>query len=326
MLYASENVHYKLSFNSEEQLDVVGLAGFFGGIVNMLVGVIIPQLISKFGTDDHGWTIIALVFAVPCTVMGILKLFLLPETQETKLQNAEKQNSVPLRRIPGLLFRNKFLLLFLGAMLCRTVVFNMSSAGTYYYTYVVGDVKIMSLTNTFAMVSMFIMPFIPFFSRKLGIKKFVVLSILIGAITMSMLLFSSTNIILLSLYIIGNSIGNAPLGMLSTIMSVQCMKYTEWKNGVTIDGVIASCSGFVQKIGAALGAFVIGICLTIGGYSGSLEIQPASALTAIKFMYIGIPVILFLAIAFLMKSYKLDEMMPEIEKELESSGIENKNE
>ncbi len=261
MLYASENVHYKMSFNSEEQLDVVGITGLIGGIANMLVAIVIPQLISNYGVQKNGWTMIALVFAVPCTVMGMLKLFLLPETQNAGTTDT-KQKNVPLKEIPGLLIHNKYLLIFLTAMLCKTIVFNMaSSAGTYYYTYIVGDVSVMSTTSALGMVSMLIMPLIPVVSRKLGMKRFISYSMLFGAVGMGVLYAAPTNLGTLSLYIIANALGTAPFSMLSTVMSVQCMKYSEWKNGVAIDGVIASCSGFVSKIGAALGAVIIGACL-----------------------------------------------------------------
>lgn len=277
MLYASENVHYKMSFNSEEQLDVVGITGLIGGIANMLVAIVIPQLISNYGVQKNGWTMIALVFAVPCTVMGMLKLFLLPETQNAGTTDT-KQKNVPLKEIPGLLIHNKYLLIFLTAMLCKTIVFNMaSSAGTYYYTYIVGDVSVMSTTSALGMVSMLIMPLIPVVSRKLGMKRFISYSMLFGAVGMGVLYAAPTNLGTLSLYIIANALGTAPFSMLSTVMSVQCMKYSEWKNGVAIDGVIASCSGFVSKIGAALGAVIIGACLTAGGYSKTLSVQPKSA-------------------------------------------------
>ncbi len=277
MLYASENVHYKMSFNSEEQLDVVGITGLIGGIANMLVAIVIPQLISNYGVQKNGWTMIALVFAVPCTVMGMLKLFLLPETQNAGTTDT-KQKNVPLKEIPGLLIHNKYLLIFLTAMLCKTIVFNMaSSAGTYYYTYIVGDVSVMSTTSALGMVSMLIMPLIPVVSRKLGMKRFISYSMLFGAVGMGVLYAAPTNLGTLSLYIIANALGTAPFSMLSTVMSVQCMKYSEWKNGVAIDGVIASCSGFVSKIGAALGAVIIGACLTAGGYSKTLSVQPESA-------------------------------------------------
>ncbi len=277
MLYASENVHYKMSFNSEEQLDVVGITGLIGGIANMLVAIVIPQLISNYGVQKNGWTMIALVFAVPCTVMGMLKLFLLPETQNAGTTDT-KQKNVPLKEIPGLLIHNKYLLIFLTAMLCKTIVFNMaSSAGTYYYTYIVGDVSVMSTTSALGMVSMLIMPLIPVVSRKLGMKRFISYSMLFGAVGMGVLYAAPTNLGTLSLYIIANALGTAPFSMLSMVMSVQCMKYSEWKNGVAIDGVIASCSGFVSKIGAALGAVIIGACLTAGGYSKTLSVQPESA-------------------------------------------------
>ncbi len=277
MLYASENVHYKISFNSEEQLDVVGITGLIGGIANMLVAIVIPQLISNYGVQKNGWTMIALGFAVPCTVMGMLKLFLLPETQNAGTTDT-KQKNVPLKEIPGLLIHNKYLLIFLTAMLCKTIVFNMaSSAGTYYYTYIVGDVSVMSTTSALGMVSMLIMPLIPVVSRKLGMKRFISYSMLFGAVGMGVLYAAPTNLGTLSLYIIANALGTAPFSMLSTVMSIQCMKYSEWKNGVAIDGVIASCSGFVSKIGAALGAVIIGACLTAGGYSKTLSVQPESA-------------------------------------------------
>ena len=277
MLYASENVHYKMSFNSEEQLDVVGITGLIGGIANMLVAIVIPQLISNYGVQKNGWTMIALVFAVPCTVMGMLKLFLLPETQNAGTTDT-KQKNVPLKEIPGLLIHNKYLLIFLTAMLCKTIVFNMaSSVGTYYYTYIVGDVSVMSTTSALGMVSMLIMPLIPVVSRKLGMKRFISYSMLFGAVGMGVLYAAPTNLGTLSLYIIANALGTAPFSMLSTVMSIQCMKYSEWKNGVAIDGVIASCSGFVSKIGAALGAVIIGACLTAGGYSKTLSVQPESA-------------------------------------------------
>ena len=176
------------------------------------------------------------------------------------------------------MIHNKYLLIFLTAMLCKTIVFNMaSSAGTYYYTYIVGDVSVMSTTSALGMVSMLIMPLIPVVSRKLGMKRFISYSMLFGAVGMGVLYAAPTNLGTLSLYIIANALGTAPFSMLSTVMSIQCMKYSEWKNGVAIDGVIASCSGFVSKIGAALGAVIIGACLTAGGYSKTLSVQPESA-------------------------------------------------
>ena len=320
MLYASENVHYKMSFNSEEQLDVVGLAGLLAGIVSMVVAIAIPQLIARYGSVEGGWTKIALVFAVPSAVMGILKLFFLPETQRAEAIDA-RRNRIPLKEILSLLIHNRYLLLFLGAMLCRMIVFNMSSAGTYYYTYVVGDVGLLSTTSAFGMISMLIMPFIPILVKKMGMKKFVSISFLLGALGMLSVYLAPSNLALLSLYIIANSAGSTPFSMLSTVMSVQCMKYTEWKNGVSIDGVIASTGGFVSKIGAALGAVLVGACLTAGGYSKTLAVQPTTLIPAIKFMYAGIPAILFILAALLIRCYKLDEKMPTIEAALMNEDL-----
>lgn len=55
------------------------------------------------------------------------------------------------------------------------------------------------------------------------------------------------------------------------------------KTGQRREGIFYSFMVFLQKIGLALGQLVISIALQQSGFNGTAEVQPASALTAIRF-------------------------------------------
>ena len=80
---------------------------------------------------------------------------------------------------------------------------------------------------------------------------------------------------------------------------------------------MSSVSSFLNKIGSGVGAAVLGFSLTLGGYDEAMEhAQSASALLSIRILYGIIPLLLFVAIGFVAKSYKLGAMMPKINTEL----------
>ena len=61
--------------------------------------------------------------------------------------------------------------------------------------------------------------------------------------------------------------------MLENLVAIQCMKYTEWKDGKLIEVVISSMNGVSHKVGQALGAMLVGFLLSASGYNGALEVQ-----------------------------------------------------
>ncbi|MBQ7993570.1 MAG: MFS transporter, partial [Solobacterium sp.] len=96
----------------------------------------------------------------------------------------------------------------------------------------------------------------------------------------------------------------------------QCMKYSEWKDGVQIEGVISSMNGVSHKVGQAIGAMLVGFLLSASGYNGELEVQGAAASEMIKFLYIGLPAILTLIASLCMRGYRLEDKLDTIEADL----------
>lgn len=64
--------------------------------------------------------------------------------------------------------------------------------------------------------------------------------------------------------------------------------------------------------------------LSWGKYNSDAAVQTAEALTAIKAMYIYIPLILLICSLVTMSFYKLDKQFPEIQADLETRRVSEK--
>lgn len=312
MLFASESVHMKKGFTDDEQLSVTGMSGLFGGVLAMICAILMPALIANYGQTPHGWTFIALLFAVPGIGMGVLKFFFLPEMDYAGMIKQKKKEKQPLKQSVKVLFHNKYIFIFMIALILLRFMQGMGISN-FYFTYVVGDLSLLSYVAMFGMLSMLTMPFIPMFSRKLGIRKFIFVFQLIGGIAVALQFLNPTSIAMLSFGSIAVSVFGLPLSMLMNIVAIQCMKYSEWKDNIRIDGLISSMNGVAMKVGSALGILFSGLLLGASGYVGGVANQPESVITMLKFLQIGVPAICMITGAIVMRFYTLEKKMPEIE-------------
>ena len=315
MLFASESVHCKRAFNPDEQLDVVGIAGLIAGIVNMVVGIVMPLLINSVGKTKEGWTIIALCLAIPGGVMGVLKLFFLPELDVQEVLEKKQEHRLSVKESVTALLHNKYILLFLVVGMMRYIIMGMSMH-TYYFTYIVGNLDLYSVVSMVGLLSMVVMPFIPALTRKLGIRKFASIFLFAGAVAYAAVYAAPTNIILLAISSAITLLSGLPVSMLENLVAIQCMKYSEWKDGKQIEGVISSMNGVSHKVGQAIGAMLVGFLLSSSGYNGALEVQGPAAAEMIKFLYIGLPAILTLISSLCMRGYRLEDKLDTIEADL----------
>ena len=106
-----------------------------------------------------------------------------------------------------------------------------------------------------------------------------------------------------------------PITYLTDLMMLDCGTYNAHISKKRMDGTIGAIKGFLGKIGGALGLGMVGWLLQLGNYDGTLTTQPDSALFMIRFLIGMVPVIIFVAIAIMMIFYKVDGMLPELEKE-----------
>ena len=107
-------------------------------------------------------------------------------------------------------------------------------------------------------------------------------------------------------------------------MQADPVDYGEWKTGIQATGTLSSLNGFLGKVAQAAAGGISGLLLAWGAYDSTAVTQTAEALTAIKAMYLYIPMLLLVCSIVTMHFYKLDKQFPQIQKELEDRRKEKR--
>ena len=100
-------------------------------------------------------------------------------------------------------------------------------------------------------------------------------------------------------------------------MGARCVDYGEWKFGFRQDGLSFSGRSVVGKVTMSLATAIMGLILSLAGYDGSLSVQPDSAIEALKWTFLFIPMILQFVSGILFCFFKLtNKRMTEIQNDL----------
>lgn len=316
-LNTSENVYLIRSTRDESyRASAQAIQGVLAMIIPGIVGVILPFLMNSWGKQPGGWTKIALVIAVPSTFLGILRLFLLKE-----MDDAEETTSTVQELTFGLaiktLFGNKYCLL-VALALCMTAIMNQlgSSIGSYYFTWVVGDLSKMGIVSLLSLIGPIFIIFFPMGMRKIGAANFIKLGLVIAMVGNILKIIAGANMPLL---LVGNFLSNVGSGvivMVSAIFVGQCIDYGEWINGTRVEGVLNCVVGFAKKIGQGVSSAMIGMLAWFGYVSGA-AVQTPMSIMAIRALYGAVPLVLCILTFLVMSKYDLEKQIPQIRKDLE---------
>ena len=108
----------------------------------------------------------------------------------------------------------------------------------------------------------------------------------------------------------------AEAGFSFTVYPVDCAEYNEYKGLFRLEGSLSAVNGFANKVGAGLGAGMLGILLGLSGYDETLAVQGlaqgAAAINMIRLLYSLIPAALYLVVYLTLHLYTLDKIMPEV--------------
>ena len=79
------------------------------------------------------------------------------------------------------------------------------------------------------------------------------------------------------------------------------------KDGYRIDGTMYSCTSVGIKVGSALGTGLTGWLLELGHYVAGAEVQPASSIAVLNFMFLVAPAIVFCLMGVLCGFMNIDK-------------------
>lgn len=318
-LQASNTVYMCRAFRYQEQY--VSLSST-GAILSMICvaafNIAIPSLIDKFGVSPSGWSFLMACVAIPMGLIGIMRFLFIKETVDVDASKNKEDGTaekVTLSDVKKVLVSNPYIWIVALTLFVSNLVINMG-ANAYYFKYIVHNLGLLGLVSGVQILAIPVMIFVPAILKRISISKLILIGCIISAIGYGLNFIAGDNMVLLSVAAVLFGLGCVPINMLINLMIIECADFNEWKGAQRMEGTLTSVTSFMTKIGASLGAGVLGILLSVSGYVGEADKIPDSAVSMIRNLYSTIPAVMWLIVAFSLLFYKLDKQMPQIREEL----------
>lgn len=287
----------------------------FAQITSLIITAATLPLVKVFGGGSSAWTLVYGIFA---TVAAILFLICFFGTKEKVGVEAKERETIPVKTALIALVKNKcwIISMLLGTGTCLFYM-AISTINSYFCVQVLHNESLVGTVN-----AAYIVPMIVFFFlmapivKKIGKKNTNLAGWAIILLSYIPLFFGMENVTLVIGTSVIRGIGYACVMGVQFAIIGDSVEYGEWKTGVRSEGLVFSAQSFGCKVGMGLGNALIGALLSWGHYDGALEVQPDSALTVIKALYIGMPVIVAVLQMLLMIPYTAEKEYDIMNKEL----------
>lgn len=286
-----DGIYLKRAIRSENnKVSLIAFQGALLMIFSISAGIAVPQMIATLGATKSGWTVIALIFAVPMAIIGSLRMLTVKEvvTEEEETQAPR----VAFKDAVSALSKNKLIFL-LGILVVVYQMISTANGMTYYFKWIFGDIGLASLLGLASFIIPIVLIFVPALTRKLGTSKLLVVSMIVNLIGCVLRMVFPYNIAILMVAQVLTLIGVLPLSSMLSIYVLECMEYGNRVSGINIDGVTNALTSFGMKVGSAVGSAIMGFMMGASGYisAPAATAQPDSAIGMIRFLFATMPVI-----------------------------------
>lgn len=318
-LQASETVYMGRAVPSERNRGVLmALSGVIVMLVSAVGSMTLPQLMNTWGREPGGWTKIALVYAVPMLVIGLIRFFTI---REKPIDSAvEESNKITFRQSLRVLSKNKYIFILAALIMLSSLVTNITSiSGTYYFSYVIGDLGLMSIIGMVGLLGPFVLLLFPVAMKTIGGVGFVRIGLIAAALASILRFAMPNNLAVVVITVALSGIGVNSIMMMNHFFILQAVDYGELTTGVRVEGTPSSLCNFANKVGGALGSMIIGGVMALGGYVSTAAQQPDSAVFAIRSIYSLIPAILCVVMLVVLHFYNVEKKLPDLRKIREES-------
>ena len=266
----------------------------FGGIVTMagsiLVSVGFPMIMKRVATDASGWTRAVLIIMIPATLIGMLRFIFCKE--DPTVDAGKSSEPLKVKDIAELFSKNKYVWLYAIIMLCYNITTNLA-CGSYYFKYIIGDLDKLGILSVFGIILLPLMLLFPMIMKKIGsMGKMIAVFSGIGVVGYIIVFFSGANYIGVCAGYLLATLAGLPIAYYGILFVMNICNYNERIGLRRMEASSSTLANFCSKLGAALGSYVTGLVLFIGGYISEADAtQPASAIMAIRIDYAIVPMV-----------------------------------
>ncbi len=296
-----------LTRNSYERGFLGNIQQIFQTLGNVFVNSVFTVLLVKFSSSaetyytQQSFTLtVGFLSLIMVVASFITVIFTKERVTDTDARENDKKNDDTVgvwTAIKSLLSNKYWVMMFFAMLVVFFVIIFYSIGGVYYAIYIFGDMgQIGWMNNAISIAQFAIMFATPFFMKKFGKRPIYALGMLLLAIGFLGFGFVDTS---KPLMIACNALKGIGLGMsggMAMGIVADTILYGQLKTGVNAVGMGNAGTSAAQKLGLGLGQAIFGWVMSGAGFDPSLDAQglpqAESVITAIKFMYNYIPMIM----------------------------------
>ena len=322
VFFTANNIAYAsltalITKNTSERVQIGSFRFIFAFATKIVIEAVTIFAVGWLGGGVMGWRLIAIIYAVLGLITNTISVFSVKELPEEETSAEEKkENELTFLQSFKVLLKNKYYIIISSSYILTQLYASVIGMGTYYAKYILGNEEIFSTLSLAINITMVVaLTVLPYVIKKLGgmyklnIWGYVIAAL--GRVGVMVAAYMGSLPLMLAFTAI-STIGIAPLqGDLNALIA-SCSEHTTLKTGYRLEGMMYSCSSLGLKLGGALGTAICGWLLDAAGYVENAAVQTAATVNMLNFLYLWMPVILCVAVGFLLVFLRVEKANNEL--------------
>ena len=317
VFFTANNIAYAsltalITKNTSERVQIGSLRFIFAFATKIVIEAVTIYAVGWLGGGVVGWRMIAIIYAVIGLITNTLSVFSVKELPEEETNAVEKaENQLSFLQAFRVLLKNKYYVIICCSYILTQLYASVIGMGTYYAKYILGNEEIFSTLSLAINITMVVaLTVLPYVIKKLGgMYKLNIWGYVIAALgrvgVMAAAYMGSLPLMLAFTAV--STVGIAPLqGDLNALIAC-CSEHTTLTTGYRLEGMMYSCSSLGIKIGGAFGTAICGWLLDAAGYIENVAVQTPATVSMLHFLYLWMPVILCVAVGFLLVFLRVEK-------------------
>ena len=309
VFFTANNIAYAsltalITKNTSERVQIGSFRFIFAFATKIVIEAVTIFAVNWLGGGVAGWKTIAIIYAVVGLITNTASVFSVKELPEEEGEDTKEESELTFLQSFKVLLKNKYYVVICCSYILTQLYASVIGIGTYYAKYILGNEEIFSTLSLAINITMVVsLTVLPMVIKKLGgMYKLNICGYILAALgrvgVMAAAYMGSLPLMLAFTAVA--TIGIAPLqGDLNALIAC-CSEYTTLKTGYRLEGMMYSCSSLGIKVGGALGTAICGWLLDAAGYVENVAVQTGATVNMLNFLYLWMPVILCVAVAFLL--------------------------
>ena len=322
VFFTANNIAYAsltalITKNTSERVQIGSFRFIFAFATKIVIEAVTIFAVGWLGGGVMGWRLIAIIYAVLGLITNTISVLSVKELPEEETDAEEKkENELTFLQSFKVLLKNKYYIIISCSYILTQLYASVIGMGTYYAKYILGNEEIFSTLSLAINITMVVaLTVLPYVIKKLGgmyklnIWGYVIAAL--GRVGVMVAAYMGSLPLMLAFTAV-STIGIAPLqGDLNALIA-SCSEHTTLKTGYRLEGMMYSCSSLGLKIGGALGTAICGWLLDAAGYVENAAVQTAATVNMLNFLYLWMPVILCVAVGFLLVFLRVEKANEEL--------------